>query len=607
MTSEIDNLTESIFPDRRELSNQNPQEVRQQVNWAKKQTINIDSVKNGNLLKFLQKHSVVVAGKTISSDEDVSIQLPTISTNSPQRAGEVRVIASKLRRNSIHNASVQGFISLDTAESILDRIDSGLEPLPEITFQDTPGLRRERQKANNEARTAAREAIRTDKKVSRSSGFLAPAPLVYEIPREKKSKAYKKYKDVIKVGGIAFLTGACSVVPATSVVTPDTMPLSTEMFNMSTSTPFQPETPTSTAILERIQTLTLEPTGTPTQEAYDWNYVNQRSDEQLFADIGVPNPDDYSLNVELSAYKILRNEAGQSYALFQNPEGIVLLAQNLETRKIEHAIYTEYEGGVPLLLLTDQGVVEKDGGWFKLNESYPASDAQARLARAFNRALAMRWWGFNHQNAGSLPYGIKNWLDEIPGFHAMEFISLTRNERTQISDYIMQRFLETLQDTRANNLSLPIELADRNRVEFDAANETLIIKAVLSENTSWVPIFEHFMDFTHREVTSERNGSFLTLYFSQPDFLPVREPRPVGGTITHFLRYFFGASYFYQTTSINARRSEFDMTGPILEDLCNSGSIPDSTLYFYSNIYPALNYDDSYTSPTNTCSVVFSR
>jgi hypothetical protein len=179
-------------------------------------------------------------------------------------------------------------------------------------------------------------------------------------------------------------------------------------------------------------------------------------------------------------------------------------------------------------------VVEKDGGWFKLNESYPASDARDRLAHAFNRALAMRWWKVNHKSAGSLPYGVKDWLNEIPGFHAMEFLSLTRSERTQISDYIMQRFLETLQDARASNSSLPIELADTHWTEFDAAKESLIIETVLSENLSWKPIFEHYMDSSHREVTSERNGSFTTLFFSQPSFMPEREPRPVGGTITHF-------------------------------------------------------------------------
>jgi hypothetical protein len=370
-----------------------------------------------------------------------------------------------------------------------------------------------------------------------------------------------------------------------------------------TTNPTETLTPTP----EPTQTETATPTETPVPEVYDWNFVSQRSDEEIFNVIGVPNPVDYLLNVEITPGKILRNEGGQSYALFQNSEGIVLLAENLETKIVEHAVYAEYEGGVPLLLLTDQSVVKKDNGWFQLNETYPASDARDRLAHAFNRALSMRWWGVNHKNASTIPYGVKDWLDEIPGFHAAEFNPLTRNERTQISDYIMQRFLESLQNARANNSSLPIELADKNRTVYDAANETMVIKTVLSRSPYWAPIFEHFMDSIHRVVTSEISGVFVTLFLSQPDFLPIREPRPVGGAFTHFFRYFFGASYFYSTANTDFRRLEQpDMTGPILEDLCAGGSISDETLNFYNKVYPTMDLDTN-PSVTNTCSVVFGK
>src|SRR4030042_3655474 len=154
------------------------------------------------------------------------------------------------------------------------------------------------------------------------------------------------------------LNSACNTVfGATPLgaagITPDKSP-----------TPSRPNTPYPTEV--QPPTITPEPSETPapsetpTPEDLDWNYVSRRSDEEIFNRIGIPNPEDYSLSEELSPNKILRNEGGKSYALFQNPEGITLLAENLETRMKEHAIYTEHENGVPLMILTDKSVVEKD-------------------------------------------------------------------------------------------------------------------------------------------------------------------------------------------------------------------------------------------------------
>jgi hypothetical protein len=365
---------------------------------------------------------------------------------------------------------------------------------------------------------------------------------------------------------------------------------------------------TETLVFTPTPTETVAPTetATPIVEVYDWNFVSQRTDEEIFNVIGIPNPADYSLNVELTPAKILRNEGGQSYALFQNSEGIVLLAENLETGVIEHAVYAEYEGGVPVMILTDASVVEHDGGWFQLNADYPASEAEDRFAEAVNRGMAMRWWAVNHPEDGEMPYGVKNWLSEIPGYQAMEFDSLTRGERGYINDYILQTFITNLQSSRENGESVPVELTDRNRTEFDATRDTLVINTVIRGDRNWQIILNHTADSYHQFLTTERSENLLTVFLSQPAFMPTRIPSyPVGGNITDFLRYFFGSEYYLSNTDMSDLRvNETDMTGPILESMCASGSIPESLLRYSSRVYVTNDWTHTST-PTNSCAVTF--
>lgn len=375
----------------------------------------------------------------------------------------------------------------------------------------------------------------------------------------------------------------------------------------STLQPTEPSIPIETPTPTPTETPT--PSATPTPEIYDWNFVSTRSDEQIFQVIGTPNPKEYSLEIELSPHKILRNEGGASYALFQNSEGIVFLAQNLETRTIEHAVFAEYEGGVPLLILTGQDVAVHDNGWYQLNQEYGLTEARDRLAHAFNRALSMRWWITVHPNDGTnnprLPYGKKDWLGEIPGFSNTEFLQLTRYQRTYISDYIFELFINSINDSRMNYLPLNVRLTDRNQTDFNAANELMVIKTVIAESNRWDLIWEHYNDWSHREASAERNGRLFTLSLSQPSFSPYREPGYIGGTIAHFFRYFFGSSALYLRTDLGSGPGEHDMTGPILEDLCRLDSLPADILNRYNNIYPAmLNFGHSEIQ-VNTCAVVF--
>ncbi len=410
------------------------------------------------------------------------------------------------------------------------------------------------------------------------------------------------------------LLGLAGLIPIISACEKILKPIPTQfspkntLIPSLTNSPIQPEIPASSLTPEPTQIETATPMETPVSEFYDWNFVSQKSDEEIFNVIGIPNPAEYSLNQEISPSKILRNEGGQSYALCQNSEGIVLLAENLETRVVEHAVYAEYEGGVPVLLLTDAAVVEHDNGWFQLNNSYPASEAQNRFAEAFNRGLAMRWWAVNHPEDGGTPHGIKKWLSEIPGFQAMEFDPLTKAERTSISDYILQTFLENLHSAKADDRSMPIELTDRNHTEFDATKETIIIKATLSGDMNWQIIFNHTSDSYHQFLKTKKDGSFVTVLLRQPAFMPTRIPtRPVGGNITNFLRYFFGAEYYYEISNTQVHYvNQDDMTGPILEDMCTNGSLPDSLFNYESRTYP--NYDTTHLSPaTNICAIVFGK
>jgi hypothetical protein len=193
------------------------------------------------------------------------------------------------------------------------------------------------------------------------------------------------------VGG-SLLTGCSEVITDTPESTATTIP---PTFT-STSKPSATLEPTSTSTSTPSPTETY--TSTPTPEDHDWNFVSQHTDEEIFTLIGTPDPCEYRLDTELSPVKILRNEGGQSYALFGNSEGIVFLAENLETGVVEHAVYAEHEGGVPIMVLTGSDVVEKDNGWFHLNEEYRLEDAQERFGEAFNRALAMKWFENIHRS-----------------------------------------------------------------------------------------------------------------------------------------------------------------------------------------------------------------
>src|SRR4030042_2243232 len=372
----------------------------------------------------------------------------------------------------------------------------------------------------------------------------------------------------------------------------------------NTLTPIPPDTPYPTEVPP--PTTTPEPsatpasTETPTPEALDWNFVSKSSDEEIFNKIGIPNPEDYSLSEELSPNKILRNPEGRSYALFKNNDGIDLLAENLESRQVEHAIYAEHPRGVPLLLLTDPGVVEKDNGWFQLNKDYPETDARDRLGEAFNRGLAMRWWGNNHPQDDIRSYLYS--FAEIPGFWVTPTDPLTRGQRRQISDYMLDSFIDARENAIENNPPLVVGLPDRNRAQFNADKGTLIIKTVLTGDGNWLTVIDEVGSTKYlHNVASETSGSFVTVFLRYPHFMPSRNNlNPVGGTITGFFRYFFGIDYFYRDQAGN----QPDMTGPIFENLCKTDSVPKSLLNLpaYSRTYPTFDWLDI-AQPTNDCAV----
>jgi hypothetical protein len=113
------------------------------------------------------------------------------------------------------------------------------------------------------------------------------------------------------------------------------------------------------------------------------------------------------------------------------------------------------------------------------------------------------------------------------------------------------------------------------------------------------------MDSYRREVDSERDGSYVTLTNSQPTYNPFRGQSFVGGTVAHFLRNFFGAGYFYEDIPMFPKGlwEADDMTGPIIEDLCPSGTLPERLLDAYYGSYPT--FDNVW--PQLECSVKFDK
>jgi hypothetical protein len=264
---------------------------------------------------------------------------------------------------------------------------------------------------------------------------------------------------------------------------------------------------------------------------------------------------------------------------------------------------------VPLMILTDNAVVEKDNGWFKLNEDYGASEARDRLAEAFNRGLSFTWWASEHPEdfkTRAMPS-----VNDVLGFRVADRDLLTRSQRQQVSDYILNRFEDAVKEARENDSSLILKLPDKNKVEFNVTKDILIMESVLNKNVT--PIWPEILDGMEynkniRHVTSKKDGSFVNLFIEQPHFMPARDPfRSVGGVMTAFMRYFFGSGYYQFSVTVEPRNGEQDdMTGVILKSLCRDGSIPDEISSFYSRTVVIA--DCGYLNPpTNDCAVNFGK
>lgn len=120
-------------------------------------------------------------------------------------------------------------------------------------------------------------------------------------------------------------------------------------------------------------------------------------------------------------------------------------------------------------------------------------------------------------------------------------------------------------------------------------------------------------------VDVQETGTLVTIKLAQPDFVPYRsmDGWPIGGAITHFLRWFFGGQYNNRmgTGPLPKNNPEewysFDMTGPILETMCRPGAIPDLLWNRYEKVYPAMDTmaltDEPHRQPTNSCAVQFGK
>jgi hypothetical protein len=341
----------------------------------------------------------------------------------------------------------------------------------------------------------------------------------------------------------------------------------------------EPPTPTST--LAPIATNTTIPTAMPTESGLlTWEEIKDMVDEDIFARIGIPNPADYRLSQELQAYKVLRNEDGTNYALFQDLNGNVLLAQNLETEKIEHAAYAEYEEnglqGVPILILNDESL---GSAWIGLDSNDP--EAQDRLALAFNTALGIGYWSKLHPEEKG--YMSNRWpmpsLEEL-GETPVSPWFLTNKQRMDIANQMRERLLQDLAVARETGNGLELTLRDRDLTKVDLTRDLIVLRMVESDEYDWYPdIFRSLENFPSTGITTiltERDGLVVTTVINLPSFSPdINFLKPVGGLITALLRFHFTGNYVVDSTSYpNHREGTVDLTGPILEQMCMPGAIP---------------------------------
>ena len=255
------------------------QELRSDINWAKKKTLSVDKVQSGKLIGFLKKKAVVLAGKTSDYKEDVAVTLPQISTNDPERAEEVRTASVAIQKEATHKAAKQGLISLEAAEEKLQRIDDGVEPRPEITFQKTSGLTK---RIGRMARLTREKSEERQKKKTASFGPAAVTPKVWQAPTEKRRKVRKR--DIVMVGSIPFLVAACGKVDMT------------------------PSQPTATVEVKPVGTEMVRPTASP-EAINSFNESAQKVVDETFRDLEVRN-------VEMVGAGTLTDPKGREYALF---------------------------------------------------------------------------------------------------------------------------------------------------------------------------------------------------------------------------------------------------------------------------------------------------
>lgn len=375
--------------------------------------------------------------------------------------------------------------------------------------------------------------------------------------------------------------------------------------------------------------------------------IAKMTDKRIFDILGTPDPADYSLEVQLSPYKILRNPGGESYALYQGENGIVYLARNIETGTIEHAVYATYEGeiggeiyqGIPILVLTDKTLLEQkrgdkvDGGWFGLNPVVP--DAQERVGDAFQQALGLYYWVKKERPNERSPFlNHTLYKYEMPDFTRVPGYAYLKAEfekiydhyhygydqasgelRSKLNAFWRDLFLMTLKEKKAAGEPLELRLKDKGGtvVDFTKIN-SVVVKFVLSGKY----IFP-------KPIWDSRNaaGDFGGLHFVRADLSPASVTLYVddfsynsrdifyGSKLTAWLRYFWGATYFSPTNYKPGFYGNFseDFTPGIAAAMCPLDLQPEKvireTYYKFGLPFRTFNYSPLYPLPGQNCAVKY--
>ncbi|OGG20809.1 hypothetical protein A3D03_03970 [Candidatus Gottesmanbacteria bacterium RIFCSPHIGHO2_02_FULL_40_13] len=369
-----------------------------------------------------------------------------------------------------------------------------------------------------------------------------------------------------------------------------------------------------------------EPVATLTNEQ-----IVSMDDGQILQQAPQLNSTEYQFDTEfpLVADEVIRGGEGANYVVYKDETGNYHLVWNIETGEVNHAIYAPaYEGeiggevhkGIPLLVLTDNSVLkpENGGGWFGLNPDY--TDAQARIAEAFQIALGMRYWDSKIKPADNFPFshGLPDFKD-VPGYETLKqelerYFSPPNHApiphetpkylRVKIANYLRDKFLLDLKTAKEEGMPFLVRMKDKGRTYADLAGiNTFIIDftdsgkmTFLGDNQRRSESLLAYNKISYYFISAlTAPGSFrLTVDNWKYDY---NTNRWFGGEFLALLRYAFAGQYYaaggYELGRKWVQESSSDFTHQIAAEMLSDKVVADNPelaeiLDDYALSYPFL-------------------